>query len=111
MTPDRQVLQVRELQFFDEPGGAVVVVDTASGRVIHRVEGEAGFLRGVLRAMGRERKRNGAGPDAPFRIVAYAGGRLLLVDTATGESIELNSFGSTNAETFARLLDASGGAS
>lgn len=94
----------RLLRFDDLPDGAVSVVDTADGRAIARFEGEQGFLRGTLRAMARERRMNGIATQHPFELVAHADGRLTLRDPATGMRIALESFGSTNAGVFARLL-------
>lgn len=109
--PKAAIQQVRELNFVDQPDGSIAVIDTVSGAEVHRVVGEAGFVRGVLRAMARERRRLGYGPAAPFQIIAWADGRFGLRDTATGRSIELNSFGPTNVGAFAQLLRSDGGAS
>lgn len=98
------VKQLRVLRFDDLPDGAVSVVDVGSGRSIARFEGEQGFLRGTLRAMARERRPLGIGADQPFELIAHADGRLTLRDPATGMRIALESFGSTNAGVFARLL-------
>ncbi|MCM0043447.1 MAG: photosynthetic complex assembly protein PuhC [Burkholderiaceae bacterium] len=97
-------LQLRVLRFDDLPDGAVAVVDTGSGQPLARFEGEQGFLRGTLRAMARERRAHGVGADRPFELIAHADGRLTLHDPATGMRIALESFGSTNAGVFARLL-------
>jgi len=68
------------------------------------VQGEAGFLRGSLRALTRERQRRGLGPAIPFELSARADGRLTLHDPATGERLDLESFGPTNAAVYARML-------
>ncbi len=96
--------QVRVLRFDDLPDGAVSAVDAGSGQPVARFEGEQGFLRGTLRAMARERRAHGIGADQPFELIAHADGRLTLHDPATGMRIALESFGSTNAGVFARLL-------
>ncbi len=97
-------VQSRLLRFDDLPDGAVSVIDTADGRPIARFEGEQGFLRGTLRAMARERRMHGIAAHLPFELIAHADGRLTLLDPATGMRIALESFGSTNAGVFARLL-------
>lgn len=97
-------VQSRLLRFDDLPDGAVSVVDTADGRTIARFEGEQGFLRGTLRAMARERRMNGIATHHPLELIAHADGGLTLHDPATGMRIALESFGSTNAGVFARLL-------
>ena len=67
-----------------------------------------GFLRTLLAGLVRERRREDmGGPATPFRITRWADGRLTVDDTATGRLIELEAFGHTNADAFARLLDLS----
>jgi putative photosynthetic complex assembly protein len=104
--PDAPAVATRSLRFEDRPDGSVAVLDAASGRQIHAIQGEAGFLRGALRAMARERRKQGLGSAPAFDLVARADGRLTLVDPATGERVDLESFGPTNAGAFAQLLTA-----
>ena len=54
--------------------------------------------------MARERRKQGLGAEPAFELVARADGRLTLLDPSTGERVDLESFGPTNAATFARLL-------
>ena len=102
--PDAPVTQLRELRLEDRADGSVAVIDARRGQEIDRVHGEAGFLRGSLRALTRERQRRGLGPAQPFELTAHADGRLTLIDPATGERLDLASFGPTNAAVYARLL-------
>ena len=104
--PDAPAVATRSLRFEDRPDGSVAVLDAASGRQIEAIQGEAGFLRGALRALARERRKQGLGSAPAFELIARADGRLTLADPATGERIDLESFGPTNAGTFARLLTA-----
>ncbi|MDZ7589712.1 MAG: photosynthetic complex assembly protein PuhC [Rubrivivax sp.] len=104
--PDAQAVVTRSLRFEDRPDGSVAVLDATTGQQIDAVQGEAGFLRGTLRAMARERRKQGLGSAPPFELIARADGRLTLADPATGERIDLESFGPTNVATFARLLTA-----
>jgi putative photosynthetic complex assembly protein len=104
--PDAQAVAMRSLRFEDRPDGSVAVLDAASGAQIETIHGEAGFLRGALRAMARERRKLGLGAAPPFELIARADGRLTLADPATGERLDLESFGPTNAAVFARLLTA-----
>lgn len=104
--PDAPALATRHLAFEDRADGGVAVVDVQQQRVVEVVHGEAGFLRGALRALARERAKRGVGPGAPFDLVARADGRLTLLDPSTGERLDLESFGPTNAAVFARLLGA-----
>lgn len=103
-TPDAPAVMVRALRFEDRPDGSVAVLDPSSGAEIDRVQGEAGFLRGALRALARERQRRGLGAGPAFELIARADGRLTLADPATGERLDLESFGPSNAGIFARLL-------
>ncbi len=102
--PDQAAVAVRELRFEDRPDGSVAVIDAPTKTVIHTMTGENGFFRGALRGLARERKRNGLGPEQPFQLIGRADGRLTLVDPATGQRIDLESFGPTNAAVFARFM-------
>lgn len=103
-TPDAKPVATRLLRFEDRPDGSIAVIDAASGRLLERVQGEQGFLRGSLRALARERRMREIGALPPFELAARADGRLTLIDTATGARLDLESFGPTNAAVFARLL-------
>jgi putative photosynthetic complex assembly protein len=104
--PDAAATATRDLRFEDGADGSVVIIDVKSGQAIERVQGEAGFLRGALRSLARERRARALGSEAPFVLIGRADGRLTLSDPATGQRIDLESFGPTNAATFARLLTA-----
>jgi putative photosynthetic complex assembly protein len=106
--PDAAPVAQRSLRFEDRPDGSVAVLDAVTGQQIDKVQGEAGFLRGSLRALVRERRKQGLGPEQPFILIARADGRLTLADPATGERIDLESFGPSNAGVYARLLHAPG---
>jgi putative photosynthetic complex assembly protein len=97
----------RALHFEDRANGDIGVVDAISRQEVARFQGEQGFVRGALRALARERKRRDLGPERPFELIGHVGGRLTLSDPATGERINLESFGPTNAGIFARLQTAS----
>lgn len=106
----QQVLWQQQLRFEDRPNGDVGVVDAISGQEIARFAGEQGFVRGVLRALARERMRRGTGPEQPFELLGHPQGRLTLRDPVTGERIALESFGPSNAALFAKLQTAAPGA-
>ncbi len=91
------------LRFEDRPSGAVAVLDGTSGQEIAVFQGEQGFLRGSLRAMARERQRRGLGSEAPFLLIGHVDGRVTLRDTATGERLNLESFGPTNSAVYSQL--------
>lgn len=103
--PDAEPSITRLLRFEDRPDGGVAVIDARVGREMVVITGEQGFLRGALRSLSRERIRRGLGPEQPFELIGRADGRLTLVDPATGERIDLESFGPTNAGVFVRLLE------
>jgi putative photosynthetic complex assembly protein len=102
---DSPVTHSRALQFEDTASGAVAVHDVRSGAEVAVFQGEQGFLRGVLRAMARERKRQSSDRHAPLLLQNHADGSLSLFDASTGERINLESFGPTQRATFARLQD------
>lgn len=102
--PDAVTVVERTLRFVDRPDGGIAVVDARSGRTLDVMQGEQGFLRGTLRGMARERRRNGLDDSTPLSLLARADGRLTLVDPSTGRRIDLESFGPTNAAVFARWI-------
>lgn len=102
--PDASAATVRQLRFEDRPDGSVAVIDGRSGLLVRKVEGEAGFLRGTMRGLARERRRAGLGNEQPFELIGRADGRLTLHDPATGVKVDLESFGPVNAAVFAQFL-------
>ena len=54
-------------------------------------------------ALARSRQRAGQGPEQPFVLTGHTDGRLVLLDPVTGDRINLESFGPTNAAVFAQL--------
>lgn len=104
-TPQAPIVAERVLHFADQPDGSITVRDALDGRLVDTVApGTNGFLRGTLRGLARERKREGAGPELGFHLSARSDGRLLLEDPATGRLVDLGAFGPTNVAVFARLL-------
>jgi len=101
-----QATQERQLRFEDRPDGSIAVTDARSGETVTSVQGEQGFVRGALRALARERKARGLGPEQPFQLMVRADGGLTLYDPATSQRVDLEAFGPTNAGNFARLLKA-----
>ena len=102
--PDAPVLMSRSLQFADRSDGAIDVLDARTHRVVDTVTGQAGFVRGTLRGLARERRRAGIGSTEPFDLIAHTDGRLTLVDPSTTRRVDLESFGPTNMAEFAQLL-------
>jgi len=101
---DPTVVATRVLRFEDVAGGAVAVIDQASGEAVATMSGEQGFLRGVLRSLMRERKRTGVDPRQPFELIRHEQGRLTLRDPFTGQHIALESFGPDNLAVFDRWV-------
>lgn len=97
---DAPVLWQRELVFADTPDGQILVLNYFDSKEVARFKGEQGFLRGTLRALARERKRRGIGPEAPFRVIEHTDGRLTLLDPSTSQRIDLESFGPVNSALF-----------
>lgn len=97
------VVWQQTLRFEDRTNGDVAALDAASGQEVARFKGEQGFVRGSLRALARERAVRQLGPEAPFELMGHVDGRVTLRDTATGERLNLESFGPTNAAIFSQL--------
>ena len=94
----------RSLVFLDSQDGGVRVEDGATGQMLTVLHGEQGFVRGALRALSRERYARGIGSSQPFDLIARVDGRLTLLDPATGQTVDLESFGLTNAGQFGQFL-------
>jgi putative photosynthetic complex assembly protein len=105
-TPDANVVQSRELRFEDRTDGGVTVYEGETDHVAAILPpGTNGFVRGVLRAFARERRREDVGPQPPFLLTRWSDGRLSIEDVVTHERVELTAFGQTNFAAFARLLN------
>lgn len=94
----------RLLRFEDSPGGGVAVIDGETGKLLTTVTGEQGFFRGALRALTRDRAARKIGSEQPFKLIARTDGRLTLFDPMSGQRIDLDSFGPTNAAMFVPFL-------
>lgn len=103
--PDAPAAQTRALRFEDRLDGSIAVIDATTRAQVTQITGEGGFIRGALRALARERKLRGLDGTQPFLLIGRADGRLTLEDPATGQRIDLESFGPQHAGSFARLLD------
>ncbi len=105
MIPASSAVAVRDLKFADRADGGVDVFEGSGVRPVDTVTpGSNAFLRATLRGLAQQRKREALGDAVPFRLTAWADGRLTLDDPATGRHVELEAFGHTNAAAFARLL-------
>jgi putative photosynthetic complex assembly protein len=99
---DAAVVTKRTLHFRDLPSGSVGVISADNGQMIAQV---AGFVRGILRALARDRRIRQISSDDAFELVSRADGRLTLIDLATNNRIDLESFGKDNAAEFAAFLN------
>ncbi|EXJ15544.1 hypothetical protein D779_1286 [Imhoffiella purpurea] len=102
------IVQEREILFVDQSDGSTNVVDKASGEVIQNLApGGEGFIRGILRAISRQRRGyDVAIGETPFRLALRENGNLTLEDPVTGILLDLRAYGETNQESFAALMTA-----
>lgn len=106
VSPGR-IAEVRELRFEDAPDGAVLVRSAGDGHVVDRLEPQTNhFVRGTVRGLVRERKRERIGAEPPFRLSRLTDGRLILEDPATNRRVDLDAFGHSNVGAFAAIMDA-----
>lgn len=100
------VVASRDLHFADAADGSVVVTDARDGHLVRSYEPATNaFVRGVMRALARERHSRKISAEPPFRLTRFADGRLSLIDPSTGVSISLEVFGPTNSGAFAPLIE------
>lgn len=106
-TPPGMVAESRELRFEDAPDGAVLVRAAADGRVVVTLAPQTNhFVRGTVRGLVRDRKREKIGAEPPFRLNRLVDGRLTLEDPATKRRIDLDAFGRSNVGAFSAIMDA-----
>jgi putative photosynthetic complex assembly protein len=105
VTPGIPVAQ-HELRFEDAPDGSAIVRHAGSGQVVIVLPAQTNhFVRGTVRGLVRERKREGIGSVPPFRLSRLADGRLTLEDPATRRRIDLDAFGRSNVGAFSAIMD------
>lgn len=103
--PVGEVIAQRQLQFEDIGDGRIQVSDAATAESIAVLpRGEGSFVRGVVRSLVRSRHLARNAARSPFVLTRYDDGRLILTDPITGQGIELQAFGPTNAGDFAAML-------
>ncbi len=105
-TPPTTAVASRDLLFADQHDGGVLVTDATNGKRVALIEPTTGgFMRGIMRGLVREHRLKEQAAGTAFRLTHWADGRLSIADPTTGESFDLEAFGSTNELAFARLLD------
>ncbi len=105
--PDSPIVESVTIRFVDVGGGAYDVREQETGKVVLRLDASnGGFALGALRGLNRRRMQRDVDAGRPYEIARFADGRLTLIDHFADQTIEADAFGSTNAETLARLLAA-----
>ena len=106
--PTAAPIASRQLLFRDRPDGGVAVYDASDTSAPIDIVAPAtnGFLRATMRGLARQRLRQDADRETPFRLTEWADGRLTLEDPTTGRAVEMEAFGITNEQVFANLLTA-----
>lgn len=97
------IVAAHDLRILPQGNGTIAVYLTDGTLVKLLPIEQAGFVSGVLRGFSRGRSLAKVPADVPFSLIRYADGRLVLEDTATGESVVIDVFGPTNAKTFVDL--------
>lgn len=101
-----ETVATRSLLFFDERDGTVRVEDAITREEIAAFgPGTGGFVRSTVRSLVYQRRINGIGRETPFELIDWENGALTLLDTTTGKTVELGSFGDGNRQTFANFLE------
>ena len=99
------VVATRALRVDAADDGRVVLSDADTGVVAATVPaGGESFIRGILHGSAISRRQYGVDQLLPYRLTALSDGRLTLADDYTHITIDLVSFGPTNARSFAMLL-------
>ena len=99
------VIASRQYRFIERPDDRMAIIDAGNGLQAGEVRSTAdGFVPGVMYGMEVARRRYGVGLDAPYRLTELSDGRVLLTDPPTHNEIDLESFGTANARSFAALL-------
>lgn len=94
------------LRFFDSADGTVTAQNADTGATIVTLGiGEGGFVRQAMRGLARDRMLRSISDEPPFLLYRLADGKLVLSDPETGRAIALDSFGRSNAASFAAFLD------
>ncbi|WMS42706.1 photosynthetic complex assembly protein PuhC [Acuticoccus sp. MNP-M23] len=100
-TPD-EPRQIVLITVDDTADGGISIVSDAGTTIL--APDSHGFIRGVLRALARQRHVQKIGPEEPFVISEDQQGRFAIADPQTGARIDLRAFGSDNTIAFASLM-------
>lgn len=106
-TAGSDILNTRLIRFSAGNSGNITVIDAETSQVI-AATGREGFIPGVLRGLNRLRKTGSSDVAAAYRLDQLENGQLLLTDTATGVTLDLNAYGQDNARVFNAFLPGKG---
>ncbi|QIK38792.1 phosphonoacetaldehyde hydrolase [Caldichromatium japonicum] len=98
-------VESRDIRFVEQADGSMEVRDVATGELIQTLPpGQEGFVRGVLRALARQRKGYHTDLSQPFHLARRANGMLTLEDPVTGILLDLRAYGVDNEGAFAAFM-------
>jgi putative photosynthetic complex assembly protein len=98
-------LDGRNLLFADGERGAILIKAAETGTLVATIQaGTHGFIRNAVGALARERQLRGIDETPPFRLSRQTDGRMWLTDSATGQRIDLDAFGTQNTASFTQFL-------
>ncbi len=100
-----EVVKEMPITLIGARSGGVVVEDATGKEVAWSFMNKAGFIDVIWVSVSRERKVQGVAGNPPLRLVRQANGHTVIIDPATGLTIELIGYGPDNIAAFARLLD------
>jgi putative photosynthetic complex assembly protein len=100
-----EVVKEMPITLIGARSGGVVVEDATGKEVAWSFKNKAGFIDVIWVSVSRERKVQGVTGNPPLRLVRQANGHTVIIDPATGLTIELIGYGPDNIAAFARLLD------
>lgn len=84
-------------------GAKAVTVRDENGAVLADLD-HGGFVTVIQNGLARARTIKRVDQNSPVRLIAYANGRLTILDPETGWTAELGAFGSDNKAAFERLM-------
>jgi putative photosynthetic complex assembly protein len=84
-------------------GAKAVTVRDENGALLADLA-HGGFVTVIQNGLERARTVGHADQTKPVRLIAYANGRLTIIDPETGWTAELGAFGSDNRAAFERLM-------
>ena len=107
--PGAAVVDSRLISIEQAPDGRITVSDATTGQPIaNSAPGVEGFLRGALRGLNRIRMADASLKGEPYRLERLANSQILLIDTGSGVTLDLNAYGRSNAAVFAKYLETTG---